>query len=405
MTDLMRDALETLQYARARAMGAREYWQAVLYAMPMRLDERVQSLAVDKHARLYANPQWVLKYGRDTTATAILHEAGHVLLKHEERTRLLGVPDHLHALANECQDAELNDDLQADAAAGRIAPLPDEWCVLPSKWGLPENEAWEFYYYRALDQKLRLPPSSRCGSGATGFVGEWEVGTPRDDAFGLDEVDIRDVRSRVAQATLAYSRGRGHVPGKWIEWAVEIVGTRRIAWDALFASSLSSSILTVRGYTIETYARPSRRQSAVSGCVLPSYQDPVPEVAFIIDTSSSMAERQLGMMRSLVKQICDEQSARLTVLVVDAAVHGVKQISHDEEIEWRGRGGTDMTIGIRAALDLFPRPGLIVVATDCETEWPEEQPDVPVLVVAIGADAEDVAAVPQWATTFVAEES
>ena len=74
--------------------------------------------------------------------------------------------------------------------------------------------------------------------------------------------------------------------------------------------------------------------------------------------------------------VCDEEAA---------APQQVRTIS---ELQLTGGGGTDMRVGIAAALDLRPRPQVVVVLTDGLTPWPVDAPVGTTLVaVVIGNDA------------------
>jgi predicted metal-dependent peptidase len=75
-----------------------------------------------------------------------------------------------------------------------------------------------------------------------------------------------------------------------------------------------------------------------------------------------------------------------------------------------GGGGTDMRLGISAALTIVPRPRTIIVLTDGDTPWPASAPPgvnlVTVLVPNEGSDKvadHTISRVPPFITTIVAE--
>jgi predicted metal-dependent peptidase len=115
----------------------------------------------------------------------------------------------------------------------------------------------------------------------------------------------------------------------------------------------------------------------------------VPQVAVVIDTSGSMRlsdlERALGEVRGILRSSSVADDA-VTVLTVDATVRGVQKVTRVEDIRLTGRGGTDMSVGIMAALASTPRPDIIVVLTDGYTPWPTQRVRVPVIAGLIGAD-------------------
>src|SRR5690348_5025720 len=61
----------------------------------------------------------------------------------------------------------------------------------------------------------------------------------------------------------------------------------------------------------------------------------------------------------------------ITVLACDAAAHVAQRLTSVEQLRLAGGGGTDLRVGIAAALASTPRPQIIVVLTDGVTPWPE----------------------------------
>jgi len=80
-------------------------------------------------------------------------------------------------------------------------------------------------------------------------------------------------------------------------------------------------------------------------------------------------------------------------LSCDAAVHSTQQIFSAEQVRLLGGGGTDMGVGISHALQLRPKPEVIVVLTDGYTPWPSERPPAQVIVALL----EDGPDPPDWA--------
>jgi len=402
MADENSAAREVLEFARANAYQLRPYWQHALYAWPMVLDARTPSLACDRSARVYANPDWLLANGKDVAATGLCHESWHLLAGHYERADAIGVTPERAVLANRCQDAEANDGLEEEWRRGKgMAALPRQWCVLPADVGGQPHEAWERYYLDNLAQPP-MPSASKfkgndCGSGAHGQAREWELGPPEQEgAWGLHEADIQTVREQVAKDTLEYaSKGRGLVPGHLIEWSNRVLRPKPVSWERLLDGVVRNVLQLSRGYRFHTYMRPSRRGGATD-VILAALRAPVPKIALVGDTSGSMNLDHLSLIRGTISQVCASLGAKLTFFPVDAAVHGQQEIIDGSLARMIGRGGTDMTVGIEHALR-EAKPDAIVVATDCATPWPMHKPRVPLIVAAVEADDTLVRLVPAWA--------
>lgn len=392
-------ARETLEFARAKAYQLRPYWQAALYAWPMVLDDRVPSLACDRHGRIYANPDWVLAHGKEVTATALCHESWHLLADHYSRADAVSSPEHAK-LVNRCQDAEANDGLRDEWERQRgMSPLPNRWCVLPEDVGGNPHEAWEKYYFDSLgsDTASTSQQASDCGSGSHGQARPWELGPPEQEGSrGLHEADIQTVREQVAKDTLAHvAKGRGTVPGHLIEWSNRVLRPKPVSWERLFDGLVRNALQLSRGYRHHTYMRPSRR-SAVTDVIVAALRSPIPKIALVGDTSGSMSVDHLSLIRGTISQLCLSLGAKLTFFPVDAQVHGSQELTDGSLATMLGRGGTDMTVGIEHAMR-EAKPDAVVVATDCVTPWPREKLRVPLIVAAVEADESSIMAIPSWA--------
>ena len=482
-------AAEKVRAARARAAFLRWYFRHALYALVPRESRMAPTMGVDQFGRLYYNPAFVASVSVEELATVMLHEIGHVLRRHHERARALGVTEATQDVMNIASDCELNDDLRDEIKSqGDLAPLPGKpW--LPADIGCPDHQVWEVYYAHIMDHAEKLaaeieeqqqagegngaesqqgksgggdegkdgqgksgsgqgksgqqqgqqqgkggkggqkPKSGsgsqgqsggsgwngrhKCGSAAHGVRQPWEDASPSSGGGeGVDNADWRDIEKRVAKDIReSVQKSRGSVPGGWVEWADEVLRPVRIPWEQEIAGEVRWAINDVAGMVIHTYRRPSRRQSAVPDILLPSMRRPVPVVAIVGDTSGSMSEEDLALVRGTVSDIAQAMGATVAFIATDAAVHGGVQRVHDgRHAVLAGRGGTDMRVGIECALtEVTPRPDVIVVITDTFTPWPEEEPPVRVIVAAvrpahvlsIESFGEAIAGVPEWAKVVV----
>src|SRR4029434_9916747 len=98
---------------------------------------------------------------------------------------------------------------------------------------------------------------------------------------------------------------------------------------------------------------PNRRQSAYGAFIMPSFHQPKPRPGFLIDTSASMQETQLGRavaeLGGLTRQL--GYSSDVVVACCDAAVHDVKKVFTSAQLELYGGGGTDIGAGLRWFID------------------------------------------------------
>ncbi|MFI2207848.1 VWA-like domain-containing protein [Streptomyces sp. NPDC020192] len=390
MTNDSRRSLDMtkLLAARYRAASDRPYLASALYALTVVASTQVPTMGVDRHWRCYVSPAFVDATPVAELAGVWVHEAAHLLRDHHGRAdRLPAAAQRDWHRVNVAQDCEINDDLLADGLR-----LP-EGRMEPRLFGLPEGQLFEVY----VDQ---LPPHVRapdCGSGAHGRPAPWELPDSAGPG-GLGEVEAQALRRQTAEAMRAHQRTRGSLPAGWQRWAEEVLEPT-VDWRRALSGAVREAAAWAGGAVDYTYRRPSRRTPALRGVVLPSLRRPLPRVAVVIDTSGSMGDAELAAALAEVTGVLREvgiRGNRVTVLACDADVHAVSRVTATEQITLGGGGGTDMRVGIEAALATRDRPSIVVVLTDGLTPWPDEPPPCRIIAALIGSSTSQP---PAWVET------
>jgi predicted metal-dependent peptidase len=383
-----------LQVARVRAAHQRSYFAPALFNLVPVETDLIGSMAVDSQWRLYYNLDWITRHSVEENASLLIHEVSHLLRDHEGRKNAAGLKDHRRW--NTAADCEINDDLHEEGL-----PLPGD-PPLPGKFGLQSGHNAEIYY-----NQLPAPPRADrrhasdggeeqgqdCGSGAHGERRFWEL--PADDGAdngipGVDRIKAELVRREVARRIDEMSLFDGDVPEGWRRWAhatlapkVDYMATIRHA----VRRALRDSTL---GRYDRTYRRPHRRQACYGEFIMPSFHQPRPRPGFLIDTSGSMKDSQLARavseLGSLTRQL--GYGADVIVACCDAAVHDVRRVFSNTQVELYGGGGTDIGVGLRAFTERKIDPiDLLVIVSDCRTPWPKEIPPFPVITIRVGGGA------------------
>ncbi|MEU3726824.1 VWA-like domain-containing protein [Streptomyces sp. NPDC031705] len=380
--------------ARYAAAEARPYLASALYALtvvPSPGPCGVRTMGVDRHWRCYVAPEFVERTPVPELSGVWIHEVAHLLRDHQGRADRLPPADQRDPVRiNIAQDCEINDDLLADGLrlpAGRMEP---------GLFGLPRGGMFESY----LPAVPATPPHGvDCGSGAHGTPGPWELGG--DGPARIGPVEAEALRRQTAQAVRAHrrTRGRGSVPGGWERWAEQVLEPA-VDWRRALSGAVREAAAWADGAVDYTYRRPSRRTPALGGrVVLPSLRRPLPRVAIVIDTSGSMGDAELAAALAEVTGVLREVGVggnRVAVLACDADVHAVTRVSSAREVTLAGGGGTDLRVGIAAALAQPDRPSVVIVLTDGFTPWPARSPSCRLIAALIGADAPQP---PAWVET------
>jgi predicted metal-dependent peptidase len=198
------------------------------------------------------------------------------------------------------------------------------------------------------------------------------------------------VAVRIAQA----SQTRGDIPDYLVRWANDKLSPK-VNWRREIATAIRNAVAQVAGAVDYTYSKPSKRQGN-SKIILPVLRQPVPDVAVVVDTSGSISDDMLSQALAEVSGVLKSCGSRgVSVLAVDADVHIAKKVFDVKQLTLAGGGGTDMGVGIQAAMKLKPRPHIIIVLTDGYTPWPDIPPKAKVIVGLLGDDAD--MSVPDWA--------
>jgi len=374
--------------ARYRAATDRPYLASALYALCVVPSDIVATMAVDRRWRCYVNAQFVEATPVPQLAAVWIHEVAHLLRDHHGRSgRLPAEYQGDHRRINVAQDCEINDDLRADGL-----PLPAN-ALHPQQFQLPVGQLFEEY----LAGIPESPPCPFCGSGAYGGVEPWDIigDGPAGDVSTVSPTEAAALRRYTAAAIRAHRRSRGSVPAGWQRWAEEVLEPT-VDWRQVLAGSVRQAIGWAGGAVDYTYLRPSRRAASQPRVILPSLRRPVPTVVIVVDTSGSMSEADLaaalGEVAGVLRGV-GVRGNRVTVLSCDAAVNVTRRVARAEELEFVGGGGTDMRVGITAALAQPQRPDVIVVLTDGGTPWPDEPTATRVIAGLIGPDP---ALPPSW---------
>lgn len=385
--------------------GDLPYLSSALYALIPVATDRVTRMSIDEHWRLYVNSAWVTATPVAEVAVRMAHLVWHTLADHAERARDLEVGPDTAAAWQRAADAPIAEALEAAGLDHRMR--------LPRGYGWDGGRSAEQYYAQATRlpaRTLRTPdptpsddqdeePDDTCGSACDGHARPYDL--PGGDSLGaVDAHDAEALRRRVAIEWQAHAGPRGTLPGEWERWIHQILDPQ-VPWQQVLAAAVRRGLGWVHGHSDYTYARISRRQAASRSIVLPALRRPVPDVAVVVDTSGSVDDGLLAQALGEIDGILASQGINdgsVTVVATDADVQSIGRVRHARDAHLAGGGGTDMTVGIDAAMQQRPRPHLIIVLTDGFTPWPAEPVPVPVVAALLGRTRADLPETPIWVT-------
>lgn len=376
----MTNELDTHKIAAARLWATQQfpYLASAIFATQVSPAPGLGGVVIDEWWRVHADPQVIEASTVAQLGGELLHLSTHVLRDHASRGRAMALTEQaeLHHWVD-AADAEVSDDFAHDLQ--RIADRVD-----PADLDLPTGRLAEEYYRRGAPREGEC---NDCGSGAHGTHPSWEPPPPQSKSDpGVMENEQELLRQKVA-SDIAQADADS-VSANLRDWAQDRLSPQ-VDWRRTLAAAIRKAIATTAGAVDYSYARPSRRASISQGVIMPSLRNPTVDVTVVCDTSASVSDELLGQAMSEVDAILAGAGNRsVRVLSCDDAVRTIERVTTSRDVSLIGGGGTDMSIGLDAAVDQRPAPDLVVVLTDGYTPWPESSPRCAVVVGLLADETE-----------------
>ncbi len=386
-----------LRLARAYCAEKLPWFAPALFRAKLIITSKIEVAAIDRNYNIYFNPEAVRKVADScTTKQEILkelgflwiHEISHVLRQHMDRCADM----QAHKIRwNAAADLEIND----GTWEGLTMPKAFQG-LLPHQYHLESGKLAEFYYSTLGDQHLKHDLESifdnvwNEGSGVHGHKESWEIGQAQQT---LHPIDLDLIKNAVAQKIFEHRVSIGNIPGSWNIW-IENVLQSKTDWKKVLRHKMSTAVAIGIGLRVDySFHRPSRRQAVYHPFIVPSFSGSLSgKIAVVVDTSGSMQGSLLEQAIGEVYKVLDDFKLPITVIPCDAiAYEPIVMQKPSDRFKIRnlsGGGGTDMTVGIQAALELKPTPDAILVLTDGYTPYPNHPFKIPVVFGIIKNDLE-----------------
>lgn len=374
------------------------YLTIALFALRPFPSSHVARMTADTQWRLYVNPVWLADVSVADAGRELAHLTWHLLSDHATRAHACGITATDAPVWRAAADSTISETL-------RSSSLSPGHLRASYELRIPYGRSTEENFAELSNTKAEVPEADNkldeCGSAADGVTRDYEL-PPDTDVGGIGRTRAEAIRRQVAIDYRDHQSGRGHGYGRAARWAAEVLEPT-VPWEPMLAAAIRRAVATTAGRGDFTYQRPSRRSASVPRVVLPGQHRPVPQVAIILDSSGSVDDvllgRALGELNQLLLSLNIAESGAM-VYSVDAAVHTAQRVRRAQDVVMVGAGGTDLRIGLEAAVRAQPRPEVIVVFTDGDTPWPAQPPhNASVIIVVLARGSRPyLPATPDWAT-------
>ncbi|MFK7937016.1 MAG: VWA-like domain-containing protein [Saprospiraceae bacterium] len=381
---------DIIRFARAYCAEKLPWFAPALFKTKIILTDQIPVAAIDYSFNIYFNPATIQQiYNNEERISALaqigyvwIHEISHVLREHGIRAQELNADAELWNMA---ADYEINDSVWDGLRMPRAFPG-----ITPQQQNFPAGQIAEFYYKKLLKRRTKkkgkMPQNGMDeGSGVHGQARPWEVtAQTTGEAQQLTDVEIKMIKKSVAQEMQRARAAIGNLPGNWAKWIDDTLRPK-VNWHKVLSHRMSMAINTGLGSRIDyTFTRPSRRQAIYNPILTPSLRgDLAARIAVVVDTSGSMSAQQLGQAMAEVSQVLKTFQIPVTIIPCDVRAYEPIRLNVSDNVfsiqQMTGGGGTDMRVGIAAALQLKPAPDSILVLTDGFTPYPAKRYKTPVI--------------------------
>lgn len=409
-------AAERLGDARLIMRVKAPYMRALLTSLAVREVWGLGTIGVTEKGVLIYDPAWLAQWSPEQIAGLLAHECLHLMQRHPSRC---GSRDR--GTFNKAGDLAINPSL---VQMGMQLPDGESKGLFPADYKWPENLTADEYYERLVQKDEQegkgkkgkgqpgqgdgegqdgegegddegegdgdgegqgsgapgtsgnpVRPKSRpgitrghCGSCA-GHALEGEEAVA--DEKGKTERDMDRIMSEVARDVREEAaKRRGNMPAMLKRWADESLEPPKVPWQQKLNHAVRRAVNFKAGDGTPRWVRPSRRQNAFGTSsnvpILPVYEQPVPQVAIIVDTSGSMGPSDLAACLRECGGVLKAVGAEVQFVACDARVNVFQKVSDPKKLVelLKGGGGTDFRPPLKAVDDATPRPEVVVFMTD-----------------------------------------
>lgn len=389
----------------------------------------IGTIGADTRFNLYYDPEYVDGLSMDDLIYKIKESVAAPFLRHHERGRQLIYDAHSQAAFTKASKISLNTMFQADGQHIPDGEPTVDNTTLKDGTRLAKDMCLEEYFSYFLaeeedegdDHGPQNPDGDGEGEGEGGGSGSGEGdgegegdgdqphsdpppggssqdGQPRpwedepqhtgmdEPSDGVTDGELNSIRQDMLDNC---SNNMSKFGGGDFSRTVKDMQKPQLKPHQLLRMAIASNINRFRRGTKEqTYRRPSRRTRPCDPFIRPSYIDPTPSIAVVVDTSGSMSRSDIKLAMGVIDMAIKNMNVDdIRVVSGDTEIRNdQRKIKRLSEVDLQGGGGTNMARIIDTVLSEPDNklPDLVLLVTDGGTGWPVEKHKVPFVACITG---------------------
>lgn len=357
--------MDIMQRAIYAIMCENVFWTVMLGDMPLVATDKVKTAATDgKH--IFHNPKWSSKLTLRKAMGTCVHEGYHPMAEHLTRR---GNRDF----------KEWN--ISGDLAINQM--------ILEDKWELPDGALLDDNYKGMITEAIYdLRMKEREDRAKKGQDPDDDIRKKFDENELGDLIETPDMTEEQKQQEIERLREKVAMAATLAEQAGQMTGALdRFVKSILYPPpSLAEALEQYYAHAVpEDEEDWSRRDTRIDDFFEPSLStERMGPVVILGDTSGSHTERDIercvGAIDTVMSTVNPEQ---IIVIWWDTDLQHVEELEPGDPIVLhpKGGGGTRMDKALDYIGDNY-EPEAVIMITDCETPWPKQEPDYPLIVLS-----------------------
>lgn len=358
------------------------FFSSLLLQYPIEEDRTIPTACVNAFGRIRYNPDWLLEFEVDEIVFVLCHECMHYMYMHV--VRCFGRDPQQFNVA--C-DAVINETLKVSG----IGRMPAQGVELPGAEHKTAEEVYAGMPKQPPGQGQGQGQGQTSNSGGPVDPSKQPTGDPGTIGNDLDPTGTEDlsreeenaleeeVKTRILQAAQV-AKQVGNMPAA-LEGFVHNLVNVTTPWYELMRPYFSSLALNDHSYDSVD------RRFVHSGIYMPAeWGKGAGTIVWVNDESGSISQQEFDNAAAHVNNILEDiRPDKFVVLHCAARVHPEHDVYEPDDypVDFQSKlsGGTDMTVGIREAVEHYPEAECIVVFTDGYTPYGDAEiaQDIPVL--------------------------
>lgn len=310
------------------------------------------------HYRFVWDPVWYEEQTQAMRILVIIHEVGHLVLKHCERALRMRLAlgdqkkfDELHDVINIAMDMAANDTIVGpyakDSPNNAAYKKELEHLVFPALKKYPSGETFEEYLARLLDELEKQDKwSPGCGKGLPDWVKDlagMAPGTPIDGVMNVPMEELTDAemeriistagaesRQLIKDAIEQTKRSRGTIPHHLESILEELIAEPKVPWHQVFRGYLKTALSSKLAES-SAYPNPALFHLVEEEGIEPytGYQKEFTfNMAILIDSSGSISRDDYSAFMGEIQGIAKAEPGATALLVYfDAAVQKTETLT------------------------------------------------------------------------------